>query len=232
MDDLRQVASFGRLAQLAMRETGAAGFALYAYENGETAPVQLAACGLALPVTPREGLAVTQFDLQVQNRKVGLLAFVFHALAIPDGAGPKLDRLARTLEALWSLFMAPQTVIELAQHVSRRQAELADLKIAERAQGFLQHPQPDVGETMALHVECVLHTRRFEALLEQLAHDLEVQIEERKVIARAKSLLQSVHGVTEEEAYARLRLTSRRSRRRIFEVAGHLIRDPYDTQST
>jgi hypothetical protein len=232
MDEVGQAGSFAPLALLAVQETGAAGYALYAYESGGTVPVRLSGCGLAVPVSPQQDLSVAQFGLQVENRRVGFVAFVFRAPAVPDGAIRTLERLARTLESIWCLFVTPKTVIELANRISHRQAELADLKIAERVQGFLDRPEPGAGETMALHVECVLRARRFETILGQLARDLEDQIEERKVIAQAKSLLQNAHGVTEEEAYAQLRLSSRRSRRRIFEVAHQLVKGKYDTQST
>jgi hypothetical protein len=232
MDDAGQAGSFAPLALLAMRETGAAGYALYAFESGGTVPVRISGCGVAVPAGPRPDLSVAQFGLQVDGRKAGFVVFVFQAPAVPEGARETLERLARALESIWSLFVTPKAVIELAHRISRRQAELADLKIAERAQGFLNHPAPDSGDTMTLHVECVLRARRFEAVLEQFARDLEDQIEERKVIALAKDLLQSRHGVTEDEAYAQLRLSSRRSRRRIFEVAHQLIKDQYDAQST
>ncbi|HLI84412.1 MAG TPA: ANTAR domain-containing protein [Bryobacteraceae bacterium] len=224
MDDAGQATSLAPLALLAMRETGAAGYGLYAYESGGAVPVRLYGCGLPIPAGPQEGLAVARFGLHVENRKLGFVAFVFRALAVPEEANRTLERLARTLESVWSLFVTPQTVIELAKRISRRQAELADLKVAERAQGFLHHGEPGASEIMATHVECVLRARRLEAFLEQCARDLEGQIEERKVIAQAKNLLQAAHGVSEEEAYAQLRLSSRRSRRRIFEVAHQLIR--------
>jgi hypothetical protein len=223
MEDVGNARSFAPLAVLAMRETGAAGFALYAYEIAGTVPVRLCGCGLAIPAGPQQGLSVAQFGLEAEDRKVGFVAFVFRTPAVPEEANRNLEGLARTLESIWSLFVTPKTVIDLAKRISLRQAELADLKIAERAQGFLNHPEPGVGETMALHVECVVRARRLEALLEQFARELEDQVEERKIIAQAKSLLQVVHGVTEEEAYAQLRLSSRRSRRRIYEVAQQLI---------
>jgi AmiR/NasT family two-component response regulator len=81
---------------------------------------------------------------------------------------------------------------------------------------------------MALDVESVLRTRRFEAMLDQFAGDLEDQLEERKIIAEAKDLLQATQGITEEEAYSQLRLNSRRSRRRIFEVAHQLVKARLD----
>ena len=68
-------------------------------------------------------------------------------------------------------------------------------------------------------------------LLQQFAQDLEEQIEERRLIARAKSLLQNTYGISEEQAHARLRLSSLRSRRRLGEVADQLIKGQYGTQS-
>jgi hypothetical protein len=122
-------------------------------------------------------------------------------------------------ESIWSLFYDPERVIALATRISRRQSELADLEIAERALGFLKLPEPGAAATMALHVESVLRTRRFEAILDQFAGDLEDQLGERKIIAEAMDLLQATQGITEEEACSQLRLSSRRSRRRIFEVS-------------
>jgi hypothetical protein len=223
--------SLAPLALLAMQETGAEGYVLYANEN-DGIPVRLCSCGLAVPTGPQEGLSVARLPLRVQNREVGSLAFVFRGREVPEQAGRPLKRLVRTLESIWSLYATPDRAIDLVTRITRQQAELADLKIADRAQGFLVHPEPGAGEAMALHVECVLRARRFEALLDQFARDLEDQIQERKVITRAKSLLQSAHGLTEEEAHAQLRLSSRRSRRRLVDVAHQLIKGKYENEST
>lgn len=227
-----QAGSFEPLALLTMRETGADGYVLHAYESGGAPPVRILGCGLVVPDCDQEGFSVVRFPLQVQNRNVGSVAFVFRVPVISSQAMRSLKRLARTLESIWSLYAPPDRTMDLVTRISRQQAELADLKIADRAHGFLTHPEPDAGETMAMHVECVVRARRFEALLDQFAHELEDQIEERKVITRAKNLLQSTHGITEEEAHAQLRLSSRRSRRRLVEVAHQLIKGQHDTQST
>lgn len=227
-----QAGSFEPLARLTMRETGADGYALYAYEDDTGRLVRLAECGLAVPVCEHGGLSVARFPLRVHNCDVGLVAFVFCVPEVPTRAMRPLERLASTLESIWSLYAPPDRAMDLVTRIARQQAQLADLKIADRAHGFLTHPEPDAGETMALHVECVLRARRFEALLDEFAHALEDQIEERKVITRAKNVLQNTHGITEEEAHAQLRLSSRRSRRRLVEVAHQLIKEQHDTQST
>jgi hypothetical protein len=229
---LKQAGSFKPLVLRVMCETGADEYALDGYDQGCAFPVRLSGHGLQVPAGKQEGLSVARLPLRVQNREVGSLAFVFRATAISGDAGRLLKRCARMLESIWSLFDTPERVIDLATRISRRQAELADLKIAERALGFLSHPEPGAAETMVLHVESVLRTRRFEAILDQFAGDLEDQLEERKIIAEAKDLLQTTHGITEEEAYSQLRLSSRRSRRRIFDVAHQLVKARSNTQST
>lgn len=151
---------------------------------------------------------------------------------VPADAWGAIEHLARMVESIWLLFAPPERAVDLITRISRRPAELADLKIAGRALGFLKNPEPGAGETIAEHVENVLRTRRFEVVLDQFARELEDQVEERKTIAKATDLLQTRQGITEEEAYAQLRLSSRRSRRRIFEVAHQVIQEHHDTQST
>jgi AmiR/NasT family two-component response regulator len=48
----------------------------------------------------------------------------------------------------------------------------------------------------------VLCARRFEAILHQFAGEVEDELEERKIIAKAKNVLHTVHGITEDEAYS------------------------------
>ena len=52
---------------------------------------------------------------------------------------------------------------------------------------------------------------------------LREQLETRKLVERAKGLLQSRHQLTEEEAYLRLRNESRRLRRPMKELAEAII---------
>jgi AmiR/NasT family two-component response regulator len=60
-------------------------------------------------------------------------------------------------------------------------------------------------------------------VLEQLTRELEEEVEERRLTNRAKAILQSVHGMSEEQAHAHLRQTSRKTRRKLKDVAVELI---------
>ncbi len=60
-------------------------------------------------------------------------------------------------------------------------------------------------------------------LLEAENERLERELETRKLVERAKGLLQQKHGLSEEEAYLRLRNQSRRLRRPMKELAEALI---------
>ncbi len=61
------------------------------------------------------------------------------------------------------------------------------------------------------------------SLLEAEKERLEQELETRKLVERAKGLLQQKHGLSEEEAYLRLRNQSRRLRRPMKELAEALI---------
>jgi len=118
----------------------------------------------------------------------------------------------------------------LASRIGSLDAQLAAIKIAERAQGLLENgllansaPDPGAVETIARHVETVLQGRQVGGALEELIRDLEDRLDERKLLVRAKALLQRVHGMTEEQAYLQLRVRSRTSRKRLRVVAQELI---------
>jgi hypothetical protein len=227
---LGHVESLAPLALLALRETAAAGYAIHRFDGNGA--ICLSAYGLSLAEGREEGLLVAQFSLRVEAIEVGTLSFVFRGRGIPENAGAVLERLARTIESVWLLSYIPDTLIQLATRIGRLQAELADLKIADRARSFLAHPEPNSTGILASHVESVLQARRLEAQLQQLVGELENQIHERKLISEAKSLLQRSYGLTEEAAYARLRVTSHRSRRRLGDVAQQVIERKYDAHST
>lgn len=226
-----QAESFEPLVMLAMRESGAAGCAVEGAGPSDGPDVPLYRYGLQEPPEPQSGLAVARIPLQVQNRGVGFITFVFRGQEVPEAASPILERLARTLESIWQSLVTPETVTQLVARIRRLQASLADLRFADQARGFLIRPEPGAGEMMASEVERVLGVGRLEGFLEQLACALDEQLGERKVISQAKNLLQRNYGLSEGEAHARLRRSSRRSRRRLGDVAQMVIEGEYDNQS-
>jgi two-component system, response regulator PdtaR len=79
-----------------------------------------------------------------------------------------------------------------------------------------------VGEQMGGAIAKSLLAEQNARLLEETA-EIRSQLETRKIMERAKGILQSRHGLTEEEAYLRLRNESRRMRRPVRELADAII---------
>jgi AmiR/NasT family two-component response regulator len=60
-------------------------------------------------------------------------------------------------------------------------------------------------------------------MLEQVLSELEEEIEERRIVGRAKRIMQARDSVSEEQAYIELRLRSRKSRKPLKDVARQVI---------
>jgi signal transduction protein with GAF and PtsI domain len=79
-----------------------------------------------------------------------------------------------------------------------------------------------VGEQMGGAISKSLLSEENARLMEETA-EMRRQLETRKLVERAKGILQHRHGLTEEEAYLRLRNESRRLRRPMRELAEAII---------
>lgn len=79
-----------------------------------------------------------------------------------------------------------------------------------------------IGEQMGGSIAKSLLAAQNQRLLEE-TQEMKRQLETRKVVERAKGLLQSRHQITEEEAYLRLRNESRRLRRPMRDLAEAII---------
>lgn len=79
-----------------------------------------------------------------------------------------------------------------------------------------------VGEQMGVAVAKAQLAEENARLLEE-TEEMRRQLETRKLVERAKGILQRMHGLTEEEAYLRLRNESRRMRRPMRELAEAFI---------
>jgi uroporphyrinogen-III synthase len=79
-----------------------------------------------------------------------------------------------------------------------------------------------IGEQMGVAVANSMLSEQ-NARLREETEDMKRQLETRKLVERAKGLLQSRHNLTEEEAYLRLRNESRRLRRPMRDLAEAII---------
>jgi signal transduction protein with GAF and PtsI domain len=79
-----------------------------------------------------------------------------------------------------------------------------------------------IGEQLGVAISKSLLEEENVRLLEE-SQEIKRELETRKLVERAKGILQQRHGVTEEEAYLRLRNQSRRLRRPMKELAQAII---------
>jgi len=79
-----------------------------------------------------------------------------------------------------------------------------------------------VGEQLGVAISKSLLQEENARLVEE-AGEMRRELETRKLVERAKGILQQRHGITEEEAYLRLRNQSRRLRRPMKELAQAII---------
>jgi hypothetical protein len=211
--------SLSALAQVAMREAGAEGYAFF-QRNPET--LRLAAQDAGGDAVTEDGFAnplVVTYPLGAD----GVLAFAFHDHARLREVRRQLDRIAGTIEAVWRAAHTVEQYSQLANHVAELETSLMDSKIADRTLGFLVTSGQDPIESIARHVEGVLRETSTRRTLEQISRELEEEVEERRLVGQAKAILQKSQEMSEEEAHAHLRLVSRKSRRRVRDVARDVI---------
>jgi ANTAR domain len=211
--------SLSALAQVAMREAGADGYAFF-HRNGEALRFLLQDAGGSV-IT--EDVFVNPLIVTYPLGADGVLAFAFNDHARLREARPQLDRIAGTIEAVWRATHTVEQYSQLANHVAEIETSLMDAKIADRTLGFLVTRGHDPIEAIARHVEGVLRETSTRRTLQQISRQLEEEVEERRLVGRAKAILQKSQQMSEEEAHAHLRVVSRKSRRRLKEVAREVI---------
>ncbi len=214
--------SLSTLAQLALQEAGAIGYAIFKRLPNSTDILRQDASGVAIDeAAVRQGAAgVLLWPLGAD----GILAFVFSDESNARRAQPQLDRIAKAIDSVWSAAHAAARYSDLANQVADLEASLMDSRIADRARGFIGNREhADALDAIARHVETVLRPASTAQVLEQRSRDLEEEVEERRLTKRAKTILQNVHGMSEEQAHAHLRQISRKTRRKLKDVAVDLI---------
>jgi AmiR/NasT family two-component response regulator len=83
----------------------------------------------------------------------------------------------------------------------------------------------DAIDTIARHVESVLRPGQLGTVLGELTQGIEQEIAERELANRAKAILQSRYGMSEDQAHVHLRLVSRKSRKPLRDVARDLLEE-------
>lgn len=224
--------SLSSLALIGMRAAGADGYAFFEKLGGSGALRRLAGCGapipeaaltpglhrsgaVAYPLRPHSSVATGAID--------GILVFLFSDSQGLGESRKLLDQLAGTIATLWSESGSANQYLKLVERIGELETQLIDSKIADRARGFLLSRDLGSIETIARHVDRVLHRRQPRNVFEQLLSELEDEVEERRLLKAAKNILQSTTGITEEEAHAHLRRVSRRSRKRLRDAAAEVI---------
>lgn len=214
--------SLSALAHVALHETGAEGYAFFRRlpESGELARHTAYGADITEESTIHTPANVVAYQLGGD----GVLAFAFRDAERPREIRAQLDRMAAAIESVWSAAQTTVRYSELATHVADLESRLLDARISDRVRGFLgNHGSPDAFEAIVRHVEGVLNPKTGRRTLEKLSEELEEQVEERRLANRAKAILQIVHGMSEEQAHIHLRRTSRRTRRRVRDIALDLI---------
>jgi hypothetical protein len=215
------------LAQIALADTGADGYAIYRVDPVTELRELKCAWGAAIPELGDPGFTVDSFPLRVGEATSGILTFVFRG-AIAPTTRAVLERVAGAIEGIWRLALVPEAYARNAARIGQLEVELADSKIADRAGGMLvKGAAPrDAIDTIVRHVESVLRPGQLGTVLGQIAQEIEREIAERELTSRAKALLQRRYGMSEDQAHVHLRLVSRKSRKRLRDVARDFLEEP------
>jgi hypothetical protein len=157
------------LALIALRETGADGYAISTMDPEGGAARLIASFGLPVPAANERGAYVASVPLDVANPVSGTIRFVFRTEQECRIASPLIERAARSIEAVWHLARLRELCVDKAAQIGDLQAELADSKIGDRARGLLNQAAGPRGgiETMERHIETVLRASRSFKVLER-----------------------------------------------------------------
>ena len=220
--DTRELAldSIALLAQLAMRESGAGRFTLFAIHpsNGERTPLRSSG------VDESQAPQVASFPLEAGGTISGRIDFGFPG-PVPAAARQELTRFVSSIETVWALNEGEGIYRTTAARIAQMEIAVALSKITSRVQGVLDRPEsrPTAFTGVSKHIETILSSQKALTSLRQLEADLEREIAERRLAEEAKQVLQRSLGISEEKAHHQLRLTSRRTRRPLLDVARELL---------
>ena len=215
------------LALIASREAGASGYTIYSVDPATEARTVTLAWGAPAPESTDPGLTVDLFPLRAGEAVTGIIAFVFRGSTIAPASRVVLERMAHVIEQIWRLALVPEAYAQSAARIAELENELTDSKIADRVLGLLANgalPR-DAIDTVVSHSESVLRPGQLATVLGKLTQEMEQDLAERELTNRAKAVLQSRYGMSEDQAHVHLRLVSRKSRKRLRDVARDLLEE-------
>jgi len=218
--------SITALARIALRESGADGCTIF-LKDSSTGEIEAAfEEGTKVPISGLAGgdPSILSYPLRTGDAIDGILAFALLQTEKRTSGRAQLDQMAITIENVWSSRFYPESTRTLVKQIVKRERELVQAKILDRALGVLAKEPNSTGvDSIARHVESVLRPSKSLLLLQQLLKELEQEIEERHFARQAKAILQATRGMSEEEAHIYLQTMSRQTRKPIKVIAADLI---------
>jgi hypothetical protein len=166
--------------------------------------------------------SIASYAIRVEEAQVATLEFSFDQDPIPEAKRALLDQMAAAIETVQAL---PHSIASMAARAASLDVELAEIKISERTRGLMmeQAAAEDAVESIVRHVEQIRDRCELGVIFERLLPYLEDRVAERKLLVKAKRLLQDRHGISEQQAYLLLRNRSRSTRTRLRQVAEETI---------
>ena len=228
--------SLGLVARMGLREGLVKGYAIDQLTGAGEAWERKVAEGLPVPASDEPGLMVVCYALGTEETPTGALSFVLDT-SVPQDAQCVLDKIARMCQGIWCTWHIHSAYARAILRIADLEAELADAKIADRAQAMLQIgelPEGSVSpmDILSRSVDTIVRPYQIPNVLKKVAKDLERDTAEYELVRRAKGFLQQRQNITEAQAYLHLRLVSRQTRRPLSDVASELMTLGFVTPGT
>jgi hypothetical protein len=220
--------SLRHLARLGLRSADAAGYAIDQLTAGGEAWMRKWAEGVPVPETEGSGLLVLCFPLGLESAETGALSFVFCCETISDETRTLLTQFAAAAEAIWRHWSSPSVYAHSVTRIAELEAKLADSKISDRACGLLESegPASDAIDLLSQYIDNALRPNQLGKVLDDWVREAEYDLAGYQLVRKAKALLRTRDGMSEEQAYLYLRYASRSSRRRLPDLAAEIIKQP------
>jgi hypothetical protein len=220
--------SLGLVASLGLRDGLAKGYAIHQLLDHGEAWERKAAEGLQVPESDADGLAVISYALGTEETPTGALSFVL-GTTVPRDSRRFLEKIAKMCQAIWGIWHIHAVYARHVLRIAELEAELADAKIADRAQAMLQMEEAPAHylhpvDIISRSVHTILGPYQLQNVLKRVVEDLERDTAEYELVRRAKGFLQERQNITEAQAYLHLRLVSRQTRRPLPDVASELMK--------